>query len=284
MTAFARYTEQTAQGRLTWELRSVNQRYLDIQFRIPAQIRVMETDLRATLQQRLSRGNIECTLAWQGVDANAKKLVVDEALVKQLHDACQLIARQMDQTTPPALTDIMAWPGVLQHEIVDQRALAQVVATSLHKAVDQLLVSRSQEGQRLAGLVEQRLAQIDQHLQVLKQQQGDQLAQQQARLLERLGRLGVECAQERLAQEAALLVQKSDYTEELDRLISHVQATRDALQQPVPVGRRLDFLMQEFNREANTLASKAVNQQTTALAIEIKVLVEQMREQVQNIE
>ncbi|SFG86077.1 YicC/YloC family endoribonuclease [Neptunomonas qingdaonensis] len=283
MTAFARQESQQAWGTLTWEVRSVNHRFLEPQLRLPEQLRELEGALRETLRKRFSRGKVECMLRFIP-DEQAQTLQVNEAFAKQLLAATE----QMEQLMPVSQSlnplDLLRWPGVLQDVKIDMEEVKREALQLFNKALADLQAGREREGKELAGLIEQRLDAISIVISDVRTKLPQILQNQRNMLRSRVTDLGVDLDPQRLEQEVVLLAQKADVDEEMDRLDTHVQEVRRILKQKEPIGRRLDFLMQELNREANTLSSKSIVTDTTQSAVELKVLIEQMREQIQNIE
>ncbi len=283
MTAFARQESQHSWGTLTWEVRSVNHRFLEPHLRLPEQLREIEGILRETLRKRLSRGKVECTLRFVP-EAQAQTLQVNESFARQLIAATE----QMEQLMPASQTlnplDLLRWPGVLQDVRIDMEQVKKEALNLFNNALDDLTKGREREGKELAALIEQRLDAISAVVIDVRAKLPLILKNQRDTLCARVADLGVDLDPQRLEQEIVLLAQKADVDEEMDRLNTHVQEVRRVLKQKEPVGRRLDFLMQELNREANTLSSKSIVTDTTQSAVELKVLIEQMREQIQNIE
>ncbi len=283
MTGFARVEKQSDIGTIVLELRSVNHRYLDISFRMPEELRAFETRLRERLQQKLSRGKIECNLRFTPA-GGATEVVIDEAAIRALLDAVKKTEDIMSNAARIPALEILKWPGVIQEPPLDENALGALLTETLDAGLDQLLQMRAREGERMAELLHQRLDGIEKIAAAVRQRRPQVVAAMREKLQARLAQLDVDADPGRLEQEMAMIAQKLDVDEELDRLDSHVKAVREVLERDEPVGRRLDFLMQEFNREANTLGSKSADAETTEAAVELKVLIEQMREQVQNIE
>lgn len=284
MTAFARREGKYPWGSLSWELRSVNHRYLEAQLRLPESARQLEMPARERLRERLGRGKVDCTLRLHAATTASGPLVINEETLEQLHAAITRIHRLTGGLTTPSALDLLHWPGVLAEQHVDDSDVARAALGLLDDTLDELLAMRTREGAMLAEQIEQRLASIEGIVREVRAELPRVIAAHRQRLLERIAELRVELDAERIEQEVALLVSRSDVAEELDRLESHVREARHSLAQGGACGRRLDFLMQEFNREANTLASKSIAAQTTRSAVELKVLIEQAREQVQNIE
>ncbi len=283
MTAFARVEQNGAYGTLSWELRSVNHRYLEPLLRLPDTLREVEGTVRETLRNSLSRGKVECTLRLTE-SSSESALHVDHARAQQLIHAAEQIAQQIKQPAALNPLDVLAWPGVLSTQSVDSQELNSAAIALFSQALQELKESRGREGADLARLINERLDAIQNETSVLRELVPEMLEIQRQKVLTRCQELQVEIDPQRLEQELVLLAQKSDVAEELDRLATHVSEVRRVLKAGGAIGRRLDFLMQELNREANTLGSKAIDSRSTQAAVNIKVLIEQMREQVQNIE
>ncbi|MNZ33236.1 hypothetical protein D3C78_505790 [compost metagenome] len=283
MTAFARVERAGPYGTLSWELRSVNHRYLEPHLRLPESFRDLEGPVRDALRQGLSRGKVECTLRLAEENAG-KPLQVDRDRASQLIQAAESVAALIQQPAPLNPLEVLAWPGVLVADAADPQALNAAALALFERALDELKNGRAREGAALAALLEERLAAILAEVDNLRGLIPQMLATQRQKILDRCSELQVELDPQRLEQELVMLAQKSDVAEELDRLSTHVREVRRVLKAGGAAGRRLDFLMQELNREANTLGSKAFDTRSTQAAVNLKVLIEQMREQVQNIE
>ncbi len=284
MTAFARREEQTPYGELIWEIRSVNHRYLDISLRLDESFRPLEIPIRKLFSDKLARGKIEATLRYTPPDSQQKTIHIDQQFAQSIMTQCEQLSAMTSNPAPIDLLQILQWPNVIQPASVDQTALNTAVINSLEQAITTLIAMRETEGAALKAMIEQRCQEIDAIAEDTRKQLPEILQQQRQRIQERLAEWQVSLDSERLEQEMVLLAQKTDVAEELDRLQSHIAEVNNVLQRDEPVGRRLDFLMQELNREANTLGSKSISQVTTQQAVELKVLIEQMREQIQNIE
>ena len=284
MTGFARREGIYAWGSLAWEIRSVNHRYQEMQIRLPEMLRHLETACRERLREGLGRGKIDCTLRLQTDLASAGQLSLNETLLRALADACGQADALCGGLSRPDALDLLRWPGVVSTEQPDLDELSRQTMADFERTLGELIAMRQREGEQLRSALEQRLDGIASIVGSLRKDSSSIVEMQRARLLERVSALGVDLDQGRLEQEVALLASRLDVAEELDRLDSHVAETRRVLLAGNSCGRRLDFLMQEFNREANTLCSKSGSSGTTQLAVDLKVLVEQMREQVQNIE
>ncbi|MBE7375749.1 YicC/YloC family endoribonuclease [Pseudomonas lopnurensis] len=283
MTAFARSEQAGAHGTLSWEIRSVNHRYLEPHLRLPEAFRDLEGAVRDALRKGLSRGKVECTLRFtEASDRTA--LQVDRERASQLIAAAESIAALIERPAPIDPLQVLGWPGVLVGDALDPQALNQSALALFHSALEQLKEGRQREGADLATLLDDRLDSILQEVATLREQVPQMLATQRQKIIDRFAEMRAELDPQRLEQEMVLLAQKSDVAEELDRLSTHVTEVRRVLKAGGAAGRRLDFLMQELNREANTLGSKAFDPRSTQAAVNLKVLIEQMREQVQNIE
>ena len=284
MTAFSRKEHTAPWGTLSWELRSVNHRYLEVHPRLPDTLRDLENPVRESLRSTLSRGKVECTLKLKAENLAPTRLEINETYVKQLLEAANRLTHMTGDTSGLSVTDLLGWPGVVTTPEADQSEIQQAALGLLQEALQDFVANREREGQMLNDIIIDRLDKIDAQVTVVRQHLPEILQAQKEKLLARLEEISANVDQERLEQEIVYLAQKSDVDEELDRLETHVKEVRRALKQGGAVGRRLDFLMQELNREANTLGSKSINTLTTQAAVELKVLIEQMREQIQNIE
>ncbi|WP_068825226.1 YicC/YloC family endoribonuclease [Pseudomonas sp. BMS12] len=283
MTAFARVEGAGANGTLSWELRSVNHRYLEPHLRLPEAFRDLEGSVREALRQGLSRGKVECTLRFNEENGD-KSLQVDSVRASQLISAAEQVAALIKQPAPLNPLEVLAWPGVLVADAADPQALNSAALKLFEQALSELKSGRAREGAELAKLLNERLDSIQEEVAALRVLVPEMLANQRQKILDRCAEMQAELEPQRLEQELVMLAQKSDVAEELDRLTTHVSEVRRVLKAGGAAGRRLDFLMQELNREANTLGSKAFDPRSTQAAVNLKVLIEQMREQVQNIE
>jgi len=283
MTAYARRETKGEWGSAAWELRSVNQRYLETYFRLPEQFRGLEPVIRERIRNRLTRGKIEVNLRFDADPSAQSSLVLNEKLAVQLVQAANWVKMQSDEGEINPV-DILRWPGVMSAEEQDLDAISAQLLSALDTAIDEFITARESEGSALKALIEQRLEGVSAEVLKVRAHMPDVLKWQRERLLTRLEEAQVQLENNRLEQELVMLAQRVDVAEELDRLEAHVKETYNILKKKEAVGRRLDFMMQEFNRESNTLGSKSINAEITASAIELKVLIEQMREQIQNIE
>ncbi len=284
MTAFARTQQSLDEGELVWEIRSVNHRYLELFFKMPEEFRVNETSFREILQQRLKRGKVECFLRFNVNAQQAEAINVNKQQVKSLVSACQEINNLLHQPSEVDPMEVLQWPGVVQESKLDMKAVLAASETGLNLALDDLIAHREREGGRLREMILQRCAAIQEIVDQTREKLPEIHQRYQQKLRDRLDELKTEINNDRLEQELVHLAQKMDVDEELDRLDSHLKEIKDILNRDEAVGRRLDFLMQELNREANTLGSKSADISSTSASVELKVLIEQMREQIQNIE
>jgi uncharacterized protein (TIGR00255 family) len=286
MTGFSRAESGAPWGALSWELRSVNHRYLEIALRLPEELRPLEARFRQQIAARLKRGKVDGTLRISWEAEGRGELAVDLDLAERVADAAATIRARVGELALPGTIDLLRWPGVVREQERDLEPVAELAAGTLDRALGELDAARSREGERLAVALAERCDAIDTLVAQVHGALPAIRAALRARLLERLGGLDLETDPQRLEQELVIQLGKMDVDEELDRLGSHIAEVRRILatQDDEAQGRRLDFLMQEFNREANTLGSKSVDSETTRIAVELKVLIEQMREQVQNIE
>lgn len=284
MTAFARWEHSAEWGHLVWELRSVNHRYLEVTVRLPETLRALETQVRERVGERLSRGKMECNLRLSLAPGSLSSFRLNRGLAQQVLQVSQELQSLLPAAQPLPLAELLRWPGVVVEQEADLSSLRVVTLDGLDQALDELLAHREREGERIRGFLQQRADALRVEVQQVRQRRPQVLSQIREKLLQRLQELPVEADPGRLEQEMALLSQRLDVDEELDRLDAHLEEFATTLERDEPVGRRLDFLMQELNREANTLSSKSHDAATTRSGVESKVLIEQMREQVQNIE
>lgn len=283
MTAFARIQDAGELATLVWEVKTVNHRYLEVSPRLPEAFRELDGPLRERCRQRLGRGKVEVSLRYQ-LKEGEQGLSLNEALVKELSDAARRVGDLMLHPAPVDVAEILRYPGVLQTAEVDSDALGKQALAVLDQTLTKLLEAREREGETLRKLIEDRLEKVLEQVVVVEQALPAILESLRERLYKRVQEVVESPDPQRLEQELVLLAQKMDVAEELDRLRAHVAEVGRTLKKGGSCGRRLDFLMQELNREANTLGSKSVDSATTQAAVELKVLIEQMREQVQNIE
>ncbi len=284
MTAFARQEQSSAWGAITWELRSVNHRYLEITLRLPEALRGLETSVRERIGATLSRGKVEASLKLQATNAAPAAISLNLPVVERLLEVASELEHMIGPGTGLRLIDVLRWPGAINEAEPNIDDIRAAVLGGLDTALTELIATREREGQRTAELLRQRCDAIRSQVVRVRARRPSVLARWRDRLLSRLADLSIEADPGRLEQELALIVQRLDVDEELDRLDAHLDEILAVFDRPEPVGRRLDFLMQELNREANTLSSKSSDTETTRAAVELKVLIEQMREQIQNLE
>ena len=283
MTAFARLEVKKDWGDAVWEIRSVNQRYLENFFRLPEQFRGLENTLREKLRQSLTRGKIECSLRIETKKQTNAELNLNKELANQVIQSLQWIKTQAGEGEIN-LTDVLRYPGVVEAQEQDLDAISQDLLTAFDDLLTDFIAMRGREGEKLNDIIQQRLDAIAVEADKVRSQMPVVLQWQRERLLQRFEDAQINLDPQRVEQEMILLAQRVDVAEELDRLQMHVKETTNILKKGGAVGRKLDFMMQELNRESNTLASKSINADITASAVELKVLIEQMREQIQNLE
>ncbi len=287
MTGFARTETQVSTGALVCELRSVNHRYLEPSLRLPEELRALDPELRAQLQKELRRGKVDCIFTYRALNQPGRALELDAALVERLTPVLGELGaavRTSNVALQVNLVDLLRYPGVVREAAADPEALLASGRDLFTRALAELKSMRAREGARLKELVLHRCEQLSAQVGQVRTRLPEVHVAIRARFAERMAELASSIDTDRLEQEVALLLQRMDVAEELDRLDGHIAETRKIVASPEAAGRRLDFLMQEFNREANTLSSKSQDLATTRLAVDMKVLIEQMREQVQNIE
>ena len=284
MTGFARQAAESPLGTMTCEVRSVNHRYLDVQFRLPEELRVKESELRQQVAATLKRGKVECNLHFRPDGGGQAELRLNEELLRQLGKRADELSALIGEMARPDPLDVLRWPGVVEEPAIDTEPLYGEAREVLQETLAALSQMRRNEGARIAEMLETRCAEVLAVAATVRQRMPAVLDAVRTKLKERIAKLDVEADPARLETELALIAQKLDVDEELDRLESHVSEMREVMARDDAVGRRLDFLMQELNREANTLGSKSADAETTKAAVELKVLIEQMREQIQNVE
>ena len=288
MTAFARVQETSDAGVLTWEIRSVNHRYLELGLKLPDDFKSLEPEIRKLMSQYLKRGKVDLGLRYKLNDAEAGEVKLNEEIVRSLRQVEQEVLNIVHEGRKLSVADILSWPGVIAESEKDLSPLIALALSSLENALVQLVQTRETEGQALQELISTRCSQISEIVQQLRTHRPTMMASMREKwennLNEKLKQWSEAGDNSRLEQELVILAQKLDVDEELDRIDTHITEVEKVLERKEAVGRRLDFLMQELNREANTLGSKSQDSQTTQWSVDLKVLIEQMREQVQNIE
>ncbi|MBU2954645.1 YicC/YloC family endoribonuclease [Marinobacter sp. F3R08] len=284
MTAFARKDVQGDWGTLTCEIRTVNHRYLEPSFRLPEAFRELENRFREALRKQLKRGKVDVSMRLQPIEKAAQSFEISEEMAQAVNEAANHINRMLDNPAHINALDILRWPGVLSVQEQDYSPAKDAAVSLFEQTVAELSLVREREGERLRPLFEDRLKTMGDLVSNVRTRMPALLEAQERTLRERFEKAKVELDSERVAQEMVMLAQKSDVAEELDRLDAHIGEVSDTLRSEDAIGRRLDFLMQELNREANTLSSKSIDAGVTRIAVDLKVLIEQMREQVQNLE
>ncbi|MBB1313681.1 MULTISPECIES: YicC/YloC family endoribonuclease [Aliivibrio] len=283
MTAYARREVKGDWGTAVWEIRSVNQRYLETYFRMPEQFRSLEPVLRERFRKRLARGKVECHLRFEANNAASSELKINEDLARQVIKAAQWVKTESGEGGINPF-QVLQWQGVMEAPEQDFDSINKELLVEFELAVNDFVEARASEGENMKALIVQRLDAITEEAAKVRARMPEILEWQRTRLLTKFEDAKIELDSGRVEQELILLAQKSDVAEELDRLDSHVKETTNVMKKGGACGRKLDFMMQEFNREANTLASKSISTDVTASGVELKVLIEQMREQIQNIE
>ncbi|HSR63024.1 MAG TPA: YicC/YloC family endoribonuclease [Gammaproteobacteria bacterium] len=284
MTAFGRTEKNTEIGRVIWEIRSVNHRYLEISLRLPDDLRMLENSIREHISGRINRGKIDCSLRYEPGENIDTGLSVNTRLVQSILESADSIWSSIPDPGKINPIEVLRWPGVINRETPDPEVVGGPLLAQLDKTLDIVIQTRQREGEKLKAMIMDRCKAIKDIVTDIKEKLPDIMTTLRERLQSRAEELQVDLDNERLEQEVVLLAQKYDVAEEMDRLETHIGEVLDVLERNEPVGRRLDFLMQELHREANTLGSKSVHYDCSNASVELKVLIEQMREQVQNIE
>ncbi|KXO06556.1 Protein YicC [Moritella sp. JT01] len=283
MTAYARKEFKGDWGTAVWEIRSVNQRYLETYIRLPEQFRGLEAVLRERFRKQLQRGKVECNLRFEASATNSGALQLNEALAEKLIESANWVSKKAGKAKLNPV-DILRWPGVMEAAEKDMGELSTDLLSFFNETLGEFLESRASEGEKLQAMLEQRLAGITEQAAFVHSKMPEIIEWQRERIQKKFADAKIELDETRVEQELILMAQKLDVAEEIDRLNAHVTETHSILKKGGACGRRLDFMMQEFNRESNTLGSKSISTDITKSAVELKVLIEQMREQLQNIE
>lgn len=285
MTAFAREHYTGTEGELVWELRSVNHRYLEVSTRLPDDFRSLEPLIREHISQRLQRGKLDCTLRYKpGPEQYNAMLAINTAMVKRINTVAKEIIALLGEGSIPTIMEIMRWPGVLEDQVINLESVQVRAAVLFDQALENLAFTRHREGSKIDIMLRQRCQSIREHVESARLRTPKILEIMRNRINEKLQEVLINLDPQRVEQEMVILAQRLDVTEELDRLSAHLDEVERVLSKDRGVGRRLDFLMQELNREANTLSSKVNDIEVTHYAVDMKVLIEQMREQIQNVE
>ncbi|MEE9335081.1 MAG: YicC/YloC family endoribonuclease [Granulosicoccaceae bacterium] len=284
MTGFGRHSKDTSFGELTWEIRSVNHRYLDVQLRLPDDFRAHDIAIREAIAARVSRGKVDASLRLRANSESVSDIQIDSGALSALSSAIATIKQAVPNSAPVNPLEILHWPGVAARRADLTEDKSREVMACLDTALNDFLATRDREGEKTAEMLSSRAAQIRERVADVKQCRPAVVERQQAKLKSKLKEFDLQADPQRLEQEMVFTAQRLDIDEEIDRLDAHLNELDKVLMRSGPIGRRLDFLMQEFNREANTMGSKSSDVDTTGATVDIKVLIEQMREQVQNIE
>ena len=284
MTGYARLERATEYGTLSWELRSVNHRYLDLGFRMPEEFRSMEPAFRTQVSAVLKRGKVECGLRLTTLPGTAGQLTINHQVLEQLLTHATEIVERLPSAAALNPLDVLRWPALLGQHEHDPEPSQKAATELLRETLAQLSQNRASEGERIRDMLLKRCESMDEIVQFVREKMPDVMINLRQRLRNRIAQLTEEVDDERIEIELAVFAQKFDVDEEMDRLSSHLTEVRSTIDRSDPIGRRLDFLMQELNREANTLSSKSQDTEVTRAAVELKVLIEQMREQIQNVE
>lgn len=284
MTAYGRHQSNSEVGEIVWEIRSVNHRYLELSLRLPEPLRSIEPLVRSKLTERLGRGKIDASLRYVATESGKAALAVNHDLARSIIVEAEAVGAEVKNAAAIDPLAILAWSGVVSEEKIEHTQLQEQAMNCLDQALDDYMAARGREGEKLVDMLSARCQSISEIVARLRTHRPSVVKQLQDKLRNRISELKIEVDQHRLEQELVFHAQKLDVSEELDRLDAHVGEMGNIFKRDEPVGRRLDFLMQEFNREANTLGSKSGDSETTALVVDLKVLIEQMREQVQNLE
>lgn len=284
MTGFARRERQGSFGTLVCELRTVNHRYLETSLRLPEELKALDNDVRQTIAAALRRGKVDANLYLKSAAGAQRKLEIDTALLDEVLGRLEQVRGRMNTSAPISPLDLLRWPGVVREAETDAAPLLAAALELLRESLTELNDTRAREGLRIRELLASRCASMRALVVAVKARLPDISQRLRDRIVERIGQLGITPDTERLEQELVMYAHKMDVDEELDRLSGHLDEVTSVLDSSEPAGRRLDFLMQELNREANTLSSKSQDVETTRAAVDMKVMIEQMREQVQNVE
>ncbi len=284
MTAFSRCEGPGGNGTLTWEIRSINHRYLEVSVRTPDDFRALENKARELVGKHLSRGKVDCSLRFQSETGAAQDIPLNEDMARRVVQACAQVKKLANDMAPLNPLDILRWPGVLDVKPLDLTVIQTAAMALLATTLDDLVAARRREGEKLQSFIAERCAGMRTIVANVTVRIPEVAARIRDKLTKRLEELRAEVDANRIEQELVFLTQKMDVAEELGRLGMHLAEIDSLIRQKEPVGRRLDFLMQELHREANTLGSKSADIETTRASVDLKVLIEQIREQVQNIE
>ena len=284
MTAYGRIENAGDFGHVIWEVRTINHRYLEINLRLPEELRAIDQAIRDLIGKYLQRGKVDCNLRFERAINNEQNLTLDNDLLNQLVTATDTLKTHVKEPAPINLLDVLRWPGIIQQDTLNIDELKKHLLCLLEETLKSVVATREREGQKIHAMIDTRCNSVLEEINKLNEVLPDIQSQHREKIINRAKDLQVDLDAERLEQEMVILAQKMDVAEEIDRISAHISEVKRTLEQTGSVGRRLDFLMQELNREANTLGSKANHLDMTNTSVELKVLIEQMREQIQNIE
>ena len=284
MTAYGRVENSEGQNSISCEIRSVNHRYSEISIRLPEELRPLEQKIRDHISGKIKRGKIECNIRIEKHNAYDESLSINQDLLKNIIEAAKRINSDLSTSAPLDSLDLLRWPGVLEKSTLDVEEIGKLLFPLVNEAIDIVIDTRQREGEKIKKMLTDRCTKIKEIISNVKKQIPDILKNYRKKLTQRVQEISDELDNDRLEQELLFLSQKADIEEEIDRLNAHADEVVRVIDQKEPIGRRLDFLMQEMNRESNTLGSKSNHIYTTNASVELKVLIEQMREQIQNIE
>ncbi|MCG8379294.1 MAG: YicC family protein [Proteobacteria bacterium] len=284
MTAYGRTEHSGDWGEASCEIRSVNHRYLEMSIRLPEELRMLEQAIRDCISNKIKRGKIDCNIRFEQRASNNNGLPINEELLNKLIETAENTNSRLKDATPLNPLELLRWPGVLDKDIPDPEKISPPILELVNQTLDNVIEARQREGEKIRTMIIERCDLVKDNVIKVRKQLPSILENQREKLLQKVQELSAELDNERLEQELLFLSQKMDVAEELDRLDAHIDEVNRVLQQSGPVGRKLDFLMQELNRESNTLGSKSIHLDTSNASVDLKVLVEQMREQIQNVE
>ena len=284
MTAYGRVENSEGQNSISCEIRSVNHRYSEISIRLPEELRPLEQKIRDHISGKIKRGKIECNIRIEKHNAYDESLSINQDLLKNIIEAAKRINSDLSTSAPLDSLDLLRWPGVLEKSTLDVKEIDKLLFPLVNEAIDIVIDTRQREGEKIKKMLTDRCTKIKEIISNVKKQIPDILKNYRKKLTQRVQEISDELDNDRLEQELLFLSQKADIEEEIDRLGAHVDEVVRVIDRKEPIGRRLDFLMQEMNRESNTLGSKSNHIYTSNASVELKVVIEQMREQIQNIE
>ncbi len=284
MTAYGRAEYRDALGQASCEIRSVNHRYLEMSVRLPEELRALEQKIRDRISAKLKRGKVDCTIRFELSTISSDSIPVNQDLLDKLIETTEATANKLADSAPVNPLELLRWPGVLDREVADQETIAKVVFQIVDEALEAVVATRAREGEKIRSMILERCDKSKAIVDLVQEKMPEILESLRDNNQQRAQELVTEIDHDRLEQELVMLSQKMDVAEEMDRLHAHISEVARVMDQSGPIGRRLDFLMQEMNREANTLGSKSAHLDTSNASVDLKVLIEQMREQIQNIE